>query len=268
MSTIDNSGDEKPAAKHSAEALRRVLLADMRDGTLQPGQRLGSERALAERYDVSRTTLRLALDALERAGAISRVRGRGGGTFVREAKIERHLAMMAGLPEYLRRQGYLAGSRVISASLRAADETAALGLDIQTGAPVYELLRVRLANGEPISLEHAQLPADYIPGLLEQPLGGSVMEVLRNEYGIEPARAVERIEIALASRDEADLLGVAAGAPLLSVERTTWSTAGRAFEFSTDLFRGDRTRIVTETTGTRREVAHSDGGDSVEVVSK
>ena len=160
MSTINAHGDERPAAKHSAETVRRAILAEMRDGTLQPGERLGSERALAERYHVSRSTLRLALDALERAGAISRVRGRGGGTFVREAKIERHLAMMAGLPEYLRRQGYLAGSRVLSASLQTADENVALGLDIATGTPTYDLLRVRLANGEPISLEHARLPAD------------------------------------------------------------------------------------------------------------
>ncbi len=268
MSTIETPGDERQAAKHSAEAVRRAILAEMGDGTLQPGERLGSERALADRYHVSRSTLRLALDALERAGAISRVRGRGGGTFVRETKIERHLSMMAGLPAYLRRQGYLAGSRVISASIHAADDEVALALDIATGAPVYDLLRVRLANGEPISLEHARLPADYIPGLLEQPLGGSVMDVLTSEYGIEPARAVERIEVALAGREEADLLGIPVGAALLSVERTTWSTKGRAFEFSVDLFRGDRTRIVTETTGAGREVAHSDGGESVEVHSK
>src|SRR5437660_8956314 len=177
MSTIDRSGQEKLPAKDSAEMLRRAILAEMRDGTLRPGERLGSERALADRYHVSRSTLRLALDSLERAGAINRVRGRGGGTFVREAKIERHIAMMAGLPEYLRRQGYIAGSRVISASLRSAGKDVALALDVPTGAPVYDLLRVRLANGEPVSLEHAGLPADYLPGLLEPPLGRSVIEV-------------------------------------------------------------------------------------------
>jgi GntR family transcriptional regulator len=240
---------------------------DIRQRTIGAGERLGSERALAERYGVSRTTLRLALDALERGGAIRRVPGRSGGVFVHQSKIERDLSTIAGLPEYLRRAGYVAGSRVISASIRAADHTVAAALELDPGAPVYDLLRVRLANSDPISLEHAVLPAEELPGLLELPLGGSLMDLLRDHYGIEPARAIERIEIVPASAEEGKLLGVKPGAPLLAVERTTWATSGRPFEFSFDLFRGDRTRIVTETTGSTREVSHSEDGDAVEVHS-
>jgi GntR family transcriptional regulator len=222
---------------------------------------------LAERYGVTRATLRLALDALERGGAIRRVAGRSGGVFVHQSKIERDLSTITGLPEYLRRQGFVAGSRVISASMRSADETVAGELELERGAPVYDLLRVRLANGEPVSLEHALLPAEEFPGLLEQPLGGSLMEVLRDRYGVEPVRALERIEVVLASPEEAEMLGIAVGAPLLSVERTAWDRSGRVFELSVDLFRGDRTRIITETTGSTREVSHSEDGDAVEVHS-
>lgn len=216
---------------------------------------------------MTRATLRLALDALERGGAIRRAPGRRGGVFVHQSKIERDLSTIAGLPEYLRRSGYVAGSRVIAASIHVADQTVAAALELDPGAPVYDLLRVRLANSDPISLEHAVLPAEELPGLLEAPLGGSLMDLLRDQYGIEPARAVERIEIVLASADEGGLLGVKVGAPLLAVERTAWAASGRPFEFSVDLFRGDRTRIITETTGSTREVSHSEDGEAVEVHS-
>ena len=69
---VDHTG------KETAESVRQRILQEVRNGSLQPGERLGSERALAERFGVSRATLRLALDALERVGTIRRVPGRGG----------------------------------------------------------------------------------------------------------------------------------------------------------------------------------------------
>lgn len=255
------------AAKHGAELVRRRILDELRDGTLKPGERLGSERALAERFDVSRSTLRLALDALERSGTVRRVPGRGGGTFVHQSKIERDLSTIASLPEYLRRAGYVAGTRVIAASIRPADEMVASQLEIEAGAPVYDLLRVRLASGEPISLEHALLPADTFPSLLEQPLGGSLMDVLKQQYGLKVSGAIEQIEVVRAGRDEARLLGVEVGAPLLSVDRVARGEDDKPYEFSVDLFRSDRTRIVTRSTGSAREVSHSEDGEAVEVYS-
>jgi GntR family transcriptional regulator len=186
---------------------------------------------------------------------------------VHQSKVERDLSTIAGLPEYLRRAGYVAGTRVISASLRAAGDPFAGHLEIDASAPVYDLLRVRLANGEPISLEHAMIPAEPFPALLDQQLSGSLMEVLRREYGLEPGGAIERIEVVRASRDEAQLLGTEAGAPLLSVERTARGSDGKPFEFSIDLFRADRTRIITHTSGSAREVSHLEDGDAVEVHS-
>jgi GntR family transcriptional regulator len=257
----------RPAAKADAESIRRQILDDLHDGALTPGQRLGSERALATQYGVTRATLRLALDSLERSGVIRRVQGRGGGTFIHKSKIERDLSTIAGLPEYLRRGGYLAGTRVIAASLRPVDETFATHLEVSAGVPIYDLLRVRLANGEPISLEHAMLPADDFPGLLERSLSGSIMELLQEHYGLEPGGATERIEVIRAGRDEARLLGVKSGAPILSVERIARSKSGKPFEFSLDLFRSDRTTIITHTAGSTREISHSEDGQAVEIRS-
>jgi GntR family transcriptional regulator len=80
--------------------------------------------------------------------------------------------------------------------------------------------------------------------LLDRSLSGSLYELLQSEYGLEPGEAEERIEVVEAGAGEARLLGVARGAPLLTVARTTWDADGRPFERSHDLFRGDRARIV------------------------
>src|SRR6059058_3529416 len=97
-----------------------------------PGERLGAERELAERLGVSRSTVRAALADLERSGVIRRTRGRAGGIFVADRKVERDLTSLAGLPAYLRRQGFQSDARVIStAMIRPDGEVAeALGLGV------------------------------------------------------------------------------------------------------------------------------------------
>ena len=118
----------------------------------------------------------------------------------------------------------------------------------------------------PSCLEHAQFPARRFPGLLELPLGGSVYELLEERYGACPVGAVEKIEVRLASEDEATYLDVQPGAALLLINRTTTDAEGDPFEYSHDLFRGDKIRLIVRS-GTaaaggrgRAEVVHLSPG--------
>lgn len=236
-------------ASRTPEEVRRALAEQIDSGSLRPGQRLGAERALAADLGVSRATLRQALAVLEEGGLLRRVPGRGGGTFVAKGKIERDLSRIVGVPALLRSQGVLAGTRVVSARLAEADDLAAQALRARPGELVVDLVRIRLADGSPFSLEHARFPARRFPGLLELPLGGSVYEMLEEQFGVKPAEATERIEVVLASSDEAAILDIGPGAPLMAITRTTTDTDGEPMEFSRDLFRADRTRIVVRTQG-------------------
>jgi GntR family transcriptional regulator len=233
----------------SPDEVRRVLTERIATGHLRPGQRLGAERALAADLGVSRATLRQALAVLADSGVVRRVPGRGGGTFVSRDKIERDTSRVVGVPALLRSQGVVAGTRVISAGLSAAEEPVARALGLRSGDLVVDLNRIRLADGSPIVVEHARFPADRFLGLLELPLGGSVYELLEAHFGTRPAEAVEQIEVVTASADEAQVLDVAAGSPLLAITRTTSDSDGAPIEFSQDLFRGDRIRIVVRTPG-------------------
>jgi GntR family transcriptional regulator len=224
-----------PTARAARDRLQEAVEA------ARPGERLGTERELAERLGVARSTIRSALADLERNGVLRRARGRAGGIFVADRKVERDLTSLTSLPYYLRRQGFQSDARVLSTATIAADAETAAALGVEL---VLEIVRVRLADGEPISLERASFPAERFPGLLDRSLAGSLYELLQSEYGLEPGEAEERIEVVEAGVDEARLLGVPRGAPLLTVARTTWDADGRAFERSHDLFRADRARIV------------------------
>ena len=231
------------------EDVRRALSDRIASGQYPPGQRLGDERTLAADLGVSRATIRLALAGLAETGVVRRVPGRGGGTFVAKGKIERDLSRIVGVPALLRSQGVVAGTRVLSARLAEPSDLAAQALRTRPGELVVDLVRIRLADGSPFSLENARLPAKRFPGLLELPLGGSVYELIEDHFGVRPAKATERIEVILAAPDEAMILEVEPGAPLLAISRTVTDADGEPIEFSRDLFRADRTRIVVSTEG-------------------
>lgn len=233
----------------TAAALRDRLLADISAGSAAPGERLGAERELAARFGVSRSTLRAALDTLETAGAVHRVRGRSGGIFVSQRRVERDLSAVTGLPAYLRRQGFQSGARVLSTSTQEADAETAAALDLNEGGLVLEVVRVRLADKQPVSLERARFPADRFPGLLDRSLAGSIYDLLESDYGLRVGEAEERIEVVGATASDARTLEVRPGTPLISIARTAWTAEGRAFEHSRDLFRADRVRIVARVRG-------------------
>jgi GntR family transcriptional regulator len=216
-------------------------------GQLSPGDRLPTEHDLAAWLGVSRMTLRHALSELAQRGLVIRTVGRGGGTFVGEAKLEQDLTTLAGFSEQLRRHGKVAGARVLGAAEIPASAAAAAALGIPEGGPVVEVRRIRLADGRPMVIEHSLFPAALCPGMLECRLDGSLYELLEEKYGLRPHRARESLEPVVAGVREAEALDLEEGTPLMLVERTAYARSGQPVEFARDLFRGDRTRVVVWT---------------------
>jgi GntR family transcriptional regulator len=204
--------------------------ASISHGDLAPGDRLPPERTLAETYGVSRMTVRQALQTLESRGLLRRAIGRSGGSFVAEPTLERDVG--ASLSAQIAKQGVRAGAEVLSA---------------RDDGDAVEIARVRLADGEPFALERSRFPSDRFAGLLQLDLTGSLYELLADHFDAAPVRAIERLEPVLANADEAAVLRVQEGAPLMLVDRTAYDDAGLVVETARDVFRGDRTRIVAWT---------------------
>jgi GntR family transcriptional regulator len=207
------------------------------------GDRLAPEGGLADALGVSRMTLRQALAALEAKGVVERRRGRTGGTFIAQPKIDLDLTGLAGFTEQMRRAHVRAGARLISAETVAASGSVALALDLARGSLVHEVIRVRSANREPLALERSYFPVATFPDLLDQPLAGSLYSLMGRVYDRFPHTCTESLEPVVATDGEASLLGVEVGSPLMLIERTAYAEDGLPVESAVDLYRADRTRI-------------------------
>lgn len=223
------------------------LGAPIETGEMAVGERLPSERELAERFGVSRMTVRQALAALAERGLIER--GVGRGTFVARPKIEHDLTRVAGFTELMERAGLEASATLRSVTAEVAAPTLARALELAEGAPLVRVTRLRSGGGAPLALEDSWFPAERLPGLAEHDLSGSLYELLRDHYDLGPVRAVERLEPVVPRLAQAQALGVTSRTPLMLVERIAYAADEVPVEFARDLHRSDRARFLVHLTG-------------------
>ena len=229
--------------------IARNLAERIESGVLPSGSRVPSERELASEYGVSLMTARAAVNLLGQRGLVERRARRG--TFVARRKIELNLSAVAGLSVRLLREGITPGAEVIEARTVAADELAsvasnALGM-VRDDEPIHVVVRRRTGNGEPLALEESYFPSRYCPDLLERDLTGSIYELLRDGYGLEPTRLRQEVEPTQLDMSAAVKFGIRPDVPVLRVTRTAWDAEDRTIEFARDLFRGDRLLFVSDT---------------------
>lgn len=215
--------------------VRERLLAQIRD--MDPDDVLPQERELAERFAVSRTTVRQALQSLIEEGLIYSVRGRG--TFVSRGRISKGLSLTS-FSDDMRARNLEPGSRLLTAEQRIAEPELAQALEIRPGDSVYYLERLRLADGFPMCFERVHLPAAPFPRLLDQDLEGSLYQLLAGRYRTVLANAEQRVSATTLNRRHADLLGVPARSPALHVSRRGIDARGRIVEYGQSLYRADR----------------------------
>lgn len=219
--------------------LKDSLAAEITSGRYRPHRRLPSERELALRFKVSRMTVRQALLELAHEGLIyTRV---GKGTFAAEPKIDQELRALTGFSQDVNARGGRPSSQVLEARTMPATAEVADALRIAPEAQVAMLSRLRLADGTPLAIETAYLPAALVPNLLQHDFAReSLYRVLEGEYGLKPTLAEQTIEAALASPRELDLLDLAAPAAVLRMRRQTRTEGDMAVEYVCSTYRGDR----------------------------
>jgi GntR family transcriptional regulator len=236
--------------KNSSEQLyiqiRRLVLKAIRLQELLPGQRIPSVNELSHDANVSRMTIRQALQALINEGYLYTVPGKG--TFVAERPyVEQDLQHLLGWSEEIRAQGMRPSTHLISVESLPADRLIAHHLGLLPGATVYRIVRVRAADEFPLAVERAHLSCERFPGLdrLIQS-ASSLYSVLRQAYGVFPVRALQFIEAGQADQQAAELLSLAHTAPVLVLERISFSAANDPLEYVTSMTRSGFVRYRTE----------------------
>lgn len=213
--------------------------ARIRSGRLKAGERIESERALAEKLGVSRMTARQALRQLSVKGLIE-IRT-GNGAFVGNPRIEQRLETLTGFTEEMAQQGRRVSSVVVTSETLSPDETCRLALRLDHKGRVHRLVRVRFADGVPVAIEHTEVAANRAPDLFGQADFNetSLYEVLRTRFEVIPSRAEQSLVAATADVQAAQTLRVEPGAAVLRLTRLTRDQDGRAFEFVRSIYRGD-----------------------------
>jgi GntR family transcriptional regulator len=232
---------ETPAAAALPKyyVLKEQILTLIEDAV--PGTLIPTERALAEQYGTSRTTVRQAIGELVAEGRLDRTQGRG--TFVAPPKVT-HVRQLTSFTDDAASQGLTASARILDISEVPADTVTAKRLAVEPGAGVHRVERIRLVNGEPLAHETAFLAGDLpdLAGNVE--VRGSLYSALREDYGIRISEVEDTVETKLAGPEEVRLLDVEMGAPMLLVHRLGLDPDGRPVEWTESVFRGDRFRFV------------------------
>ena len=220
--------------------LQRVLRSAIERQVLAPDEALPPERELAEAYDVSRVTVRKALDGLVAEGLL--VRRQGSGNFV-STRVQKNFAKLTSFSEDMRARGRQPRSVWVKRAAGTVTPEEALALRLSPGTPVFRFHRIRYADDAPMAIELATVVASALPSL--EAVDTSLYEALERS-GHRPVRALQRLRAVLLTEDQAELLKAKPGDAGLLVERLGSLRDGRAIEFSQSFYRGDIYDFVAE----------------------
>jgi GntR family transcriptional regulator len=207
---------------------------------LRQGQALPPERSLVERLGLSRTTVRRAVEELAARGLVASQHG--SGTFV-ASRLDQPLARLSSFTDDMHARGRTASCVIVECGVRFPSPDEAMALALSARDKVSFLIRVRLADGEPLALEHATVPARLLPDPAE--VGGSLYAALLTRDAA-PVRALQRMRAAMASAEDAAHLDIAVGSPVMATIRHGYLADGSAVEFTRSTYRGDRYDFIAE----------------------
>ncbi len=229
--------------------LANILREKIQNGEFEPQDAIPSERQLEEQYNLSRPTIRQAIDLLERQGFLYRIHGKG--TFVSPPKLQKGMLELTSFSEDMRNRGLEPGQQILDfgyvlPNTKIVQQLGLSGTDIK----VLRIRRIRLGNEEPIGLQDSYLVLNPGQTITREEIEreGSIYAILQDKFGLFPTEADETLEVTLATPEEAELLQIPVGSPLLLNERTLWSQDRKAIEFVSILYRGDRYKYFVRLT--------------------
>ena len=243
--TTRSPASRRSAAQNSAlpkyAQLREVLRKQIE--TMSADQPIPSEYELCDKYGVSRITVRKAVNDLIHEGLLYSQQGKG--TFVAPRKFRIEWAHeMAGFHADMARRGLQVKVRVLEQAVVPADQRVAEELNLRLGDPVVKIVRLRFADEQPFDIATNYTPWVIFPGLEKEDLArGSIYALIRTKYHVQIDHGVRLVEAVACLPDDARLLHVKVGAPLLLIHNTMCDADARPVEYSVIKRRGDRAQL-------------------------
>lgn len=235
------------------------LKQEINSGSLEVNEKLPSENDLSEKFDVSRVTVRRALQTLENDQLIYRCQGLG--SFVSDHRTHQSFSFLNDFTEELAGSGLKPSSKLISFGHENIKERKDIlsYLDIRKKEIAVKIERVRLGSGDPIAYDVTWMPVFYGQLMEDYDLEkNTIFSILEKEYDIPIEKGCYRIESTLANKDLADYLQVKENTPLLQINRITYTIGDKPVYFQKRYYRNDK--MVFEIM-TNRPKSHNSGGE-------
>jgi GntR family transcriptional regulator len=221
-----------------------ALAERIASGALPAGHQLPSEESLVSEFNVSRTTIRTTIQNLVRRGLVEIRRGKG--TFVALPRITQELTELTGFVEDMQILGRDATARLLDKKVVPASETVARQLGLPLGTDVVQILRVRLADGVPLSFDETYLPEELGQKVMANDLVTEpIFSLLEQKYSTPLLEAEYQLEASIADAAVAMALSVPPGSPIFLIERTSYSVGHRPVDYEKLHYRGDHIRFKT-----------------------
>ncbi|WAX95708.1 GntR family transcriptional regulator [Aminobacter sp. NyZ550] len=223
--------------------LKKNIEEAVKRGLIGPGDALPSERDIAAQADISRVTVRKAVQDLVKSGVL--VQRHGSGTFVapRMERVEQSLSRLTSFTEDMARRGMAARSQWLDRGIYTASPDEMMVLGLSASELVSRLSRLRIADETPLAIERATISASVLPDPHEVT---SSLYMALGKTGHRPVRAVQRISAVNLGEPEAQLLLVPVGSACLQIERISYLASGKVIEFTKSIYRGDAYDFVAE----------------------
>jgi GntR family transcriptional regulator len=221
-----------------------ALALEISTSALAPGSQLPPEERLIERFSVSRTTVRKAIENLVARGLVEIRRGKG--TFVAQPKITQELTALTGFVEDMKAHGRTPSARLLEKQIVEASADVARQLALALGSRVMRIHRVRLADGVAMSFDETYLPREIGERIITHDLEVEpIFSLLEEKYALPLIEAEYRLEAVTATPAVALALAVEQGSPIFLIERTSYTKGRQPIDYEKLHYRGDLISFVT-----------------------
>lgn len=219
----------------------QTIVSRIKAGTYQAGDLLPNQQALANELGVSRLTVKKALDGLERKGIIYKQSGLG--TFVSSdipirSKIDSPANVFTGLMELMKADNIK--SKIIKFSVGFPNKQIQKNLNLTSSEPVYNIIRLRLVDDNPLVIEHTYMPVNLVPNLNTDILHSSIYNYIHQKLKLKFGHAYRKIKATKSDEYDQKYLAAKKDDPMLELEQIVWLTNGKPIEYSISRNRYDK----------------------------
>jgi len=224
--------------------IHNEIRKEIESGKWAVGERIPSERQLSQDFDVSRMTLRQAIQTLVDEGILQRQVG--SGTYVSSSKVQEKMSGTTSFTEITESQGKQPSSKTVSYHVADPSISEIEKLKLRDGDQVLRMERIRYADKQPICFEVATIPIGIVDSLNKKDITSSLYKALEDKAGLKLGDATQTVSAILASEKIANFLNVKRGSAILRVRQITTLDDERPFEYVRSQYAGDRFEFYLE----------------------